>query len=421
MEKRFRMKEKIHNISLVLLVTTVLFCIFSAISCGETSGPGFDLTLWSGLSPEETGVIKQAADNYRKTTGRNISVVHVPFSEILIKYKHLASSEQGPDLVIGPQDWIGELASKNLVAQLEEADFTDEQKILYNPSGLECVMYNGKIYAIPLVVETIALIYNEELVETIPVSLEDIIRDGISFQKSGRDKYGFFFDVNNLYYSWPFFSAFGSSVFDINNGRIDTGKVLLDSPEMVQGMKYLARLKQEYDLIPPNVSTYMMNEVFLSGNMPYCLNGPWILNDLNRQGIKYRVIPIPPMEDGRNLKPFVGVKGIMLNRYASNRTHAVRFMHYLANPENQRTLCTVCNNIPSRFDADTLLIDRPDLRQFFRASLGGVPIPNHPSVNTIWRPMRAALFSCVFEGEMPEKVLPVQVKKVRDRIANTDF
>ena len=64
---------------------------------------------------------------------------------------------------------------------------------------------------------------------------------------------------------------------------MDINKVLLDSPETLAGLKYLADFKKKYNLIPNGSSTDMMNGIFYNNNLMYCLNGPWMLGELKKK------------------------------------------------------------------------------------------------------------------------------------------
>lgn len=393
-----------------------IFLLFIFVSCNRSSEPKPDLVLWSGFGDQEYVALKLIIDEYNKEYSRNVSIVKVPFEELKIKYQVAAPAGQGPDLVTGPQDWVGSFAIAQLISPLSEEEFPQEQKDIYNPVGIEVLTYDEEIYGLPISLETLAIIYNKDLIEEEPQTMEELIEKAAAFNNPSEGKYGFFFELGNLYFSWAFLSGFNAKIFGEDKGKININEVLLYSPETLQGFEFLSSLRNQYRLIPDGATTDMMNGVFYNGNMMFCLNGPWMLGELKNKGMNFGVLPLPPLKNGRRPSPFVGVQGLLLNKMVKNRPLAIELMHYINTPENQKKLCLASGRIPSRHDTLNLIKDQTAMLKFAEAAQYGTPMPNHPALAQVWTPMGEALKLIIIDGHDPETVLNIQVKRIVEDI-----
>jgi len=411
------MKKSTRLLQLVLLFLIIFCSVVFVSSCGGDEGPGpNDIVVWEGMSDKEFTALRSVTEQFKTETGQSVYIIKVPFSELKIKYQIAAPAGQGPDLIIGPQDWIGFFATADLISPLNKSEFSDEQQGSYNPIALQNVSYDRKIYGVPMSMETIAIIYNKKLVPSEPQSMEELLQVASEFDNKDKKQYGFFFEVTNLYYAWPFLAGYGAEIFGETNGKLDQNKVLLNSPQTIEGIKFLLEMKTKYDLIPKGATNDMMNGIFFEKNMPFCLNGPWMLEDVKKQGIDFNVIPIPVLPNGMRPKPFVGVWAVMLNKQVRNRTKAVQLIHYLNKPENQKIICEAGGRIPSRYDALELIDDKDMTHKFAEAAKYGSPMPNHPAMHAVWEPMNNALTLIINEGKAPDQIMKMTVDRINEDI-----
>lgn len=400
----------------VILIIILGALLLALPSCQADSGPVPDLVVWTGMGDQELETLREITRQFNEKNGLNVSIVKVPFGELRIKYQIAAPARQGPDLLTGPQDWIGAFATADLIDYLKESDLPDQERQSYNPVALENMTYDGRIYGLPLFMETVAIIYNKDLVKTEPQTMKELVEQAVDFSATGTDKYGFFFEAGNLYFSWPFLSGYGSRIFGTTNGKMDINNILLNSPETARGMSFLADLKRKYNLLPNGATTDMMCGIFYERNMPFCLNGPWMLGELRNRNIPCGVMPIPLLDNGERPRPFVGVQGVILNKLTRNRQLAIKFMHHLNQPENQKSLCLASGRIPSRFDTLKLIGDQEAILKFAKAAEYGTPMPNHPAMSAVWVPMNEALQLVIKGGKEPQEVLADTVRRIKDDI-----
>ncbi|MCE1248324.1 MAG: maltose ABC transporter substrate-binding protein [Firmicutes bacterium] len=398
----------------------IMLCAVAAVlflpSCSGKKEPPADLVVWSGFVDKELITLKDLTAKFNAENNLHVTVINVPFNELKVKYQVAAPAGQGPDLVTGPMDWVGPFVAADLVSQVTDTEFTAEQKKNYNTAAIDSVKYDGNIYAIPLFMETVAIIYNKDIVPKEPKTMDELIETGAAFNKPADGKYGFFFDITNFYFSWAFFAGNGSEIFGTTDGKMDINKVMLDSPSTIQTLEYLSAMRNKYKLIPDGATTDMMNGIFFEKNLQFSINGPWVMADLRKKGINFEVMPMPPLANGQRPRPFLGLQGVMLNKQAKNRELAVKFMHYINQPENQKAMCLASGRIPSRLDTLDLIKDQTEILKFAEAAKYAYPMPNHPAMGQVWEPMGQALRLVIIDGKDAREVMKLQVERIQSNI-----
>jgi ABC-type glycerol-3-phosphate transport system substrate-binding protein len=104
------------------------------------------LTLWHGWTGAEADTLNNTIIPAWKTANPNATVeaLAVPFDQLKNKYSTDTATGGGPDLLIGPADWVGELATGELIAPLDEmatSDVTDA----YLPATIDQLKFDDKL------------------------------------------------------------------------------------------------------------------------------------------------------------------------------------------------------------------------------------------------------------------------------------
>ena len=102
-----------------------------------------------------------------------IEALAVPFDQLKNKFSTETATGGGPDLLIGPLDWVGELATGELIAPLDEMATADDPGA-FLPATVDALKYDGKLYGMPESFETVALYYNTDLVQTAPATTAEV-------------------------------------------------------------------------------------------------------------------------------------------------------------------------------------------------------------------------------------------------------
>ncbi len=386
----------------------LLFLLASlCAACGTDAGQADTVRLWTGLDAEYP-VIQQVVADFENKTGVRVEMLKVPFEQLRNKFLIAAPAGLGPDLVIGPQDWVGVLATAEQLEPIPDEVLPGRDFV---PVAVQAVRFQGKVYSLPLFMECNALFRNTTLMPTQPATMSDLVRQALEVQQRQPEVKGFYFDLQEPYFAWPFFSAEGAYLLGERDGLTDPDDVGVATPGAVRAAEFLRSLRLEHRLIPSGVSENISRTLFLENKAAVIINGPWILanlRDANRklveQGrppLSYAVDPFPPTASGGQPRPLVGVQGIMLNRRAARRADAIRLMQYLASDDATVAISQASGRPPVRRGALERIRQNRDIAAFARIAEQGVPMPNHPAVNAVWTPLKSAL-ELITTGTSPD-------------------
>jgi arabinogalactan oligomer / maltooligosaccharide transport system substrate-binding protein len=380
-----------------LLVLTVLVSMVGACAPAATPAPAatavpptaapkpVTIKVWHGWTDAgELALFTGTVDAYKKANPNyNVEALAVPFDQLKNKFTTEASTGGGPDLLIGPKDWIGELTNAKLVAPLD--DVAKDILADLNPAALEANKYGGKVMALPESVEAIALWYNKDLVKTPPTNTEDLLT--IAATSGLGLNTGFYQAVGFLY-------GFGGQLFDANQKCVlDQGTGAADF------LDYMLKAKGSTGVVA-DADGGKLDAAFKDKKIGMIFNGPWATGDYSKAlgadklGI---VAPIKITKTGKTFAPFLGTKNLFLsaNSKGDSLTAALAFMKTMVSVDIQSGLTVKAGHIPSNKNVkSTDPIVAGILAQTFSASY----FPNEPQMGAVWTP-GADMITKVIEGK----------------------
>jgi len=405
-----------------LLILIILFLV----GCAQKENKN-KIVLWTGMNTDkELEMLHNMGKEFENTTGIKVDIIPIPFSDLQNKFQIAAPAKQGPDLITGPQDWAGIFAAAKLISPLEEYVPEEEQKKFVSVS-IEGASYENTLYAIPLSFECVALIYNKDFVSKPPSTMEELIKEAKNLtittgegDKKKYERYGFLVTPNDFFVVFPIFSGRGTCVF---NNISDPTSLGLNNDGAKEAARIIYNMRDftEDGFIPEGITGDRVLGTFMEGKTAMIINGPWAINELDKVGRNYGISPLPPFEDENIPKPFVGILGIMLNRFAKNPEAAVKFMLFMNNKENQVKIYKALNRIPARIEA----LQAPEVQAdekimgFYHSAENGIPLPNMPVMSSVWDPMVQSLTLITTEKrDDPDKFIEEQLNTAVKRIQN---
>jgi maltose-binding protein MalE len=337
-------------------------------------------------------------------------------------------AQQGPDLLIGPHDWIGQLCTVDLLAPVP-SDIVDTNSPAFYDIAKRAVTFDGKIYSAPLMMECVVLARNTALCPDKPETLEQLVSQAAVCAEKNPGVLGFAYEMRDFYFTGAFMAGFGAdflAAFSTGTGtELDLSRIDFATPEGIAGATWVADLAKgnKHNLVPQDMKNNTAVELFLKGRLGMMLCGPWNMGAVRASGIPYALEPLP---DGptRPCSPFVGVTGVMLSRYSAQKKGVKELMAYLVSPEVTARLCQSAARAPARVETAQELkesIGDPvvarDLELFSSVAQQGIPMPNHPAVGaTFWSAMQGA-FELIIKGEVaPAEELKSVTERVRAKI-----
>ena len=223
----------------------------------------------------------------------------------------------GPDIILGANDWVptgaknGKLAPITLSASVK-ARFTANQ--LFDLS------YKGSLYGIPLDINNVGMVYNEDLVKNAPKTLGEMV----SYYKANKTKKGLAAGLciaggGTSWGAHSVLSALGGSAYRMKNGAVDTTKDPINPAELAKNIKtYLLDANGKSNGFFPATDTGCKDN-YLAGKVPFAIIGNWEWQDYMAQGFQMNLMPVPGVKAGTYGTMFASVSGAMLTSFAAKR------------------------------------------------------------------------------------------------------
>lgn len=372
------------------------------------------LTVWTHFQDESLQWLQQEVAGYQAAFGVNVELVYVPVNEMVQNMLLNAPQGEGPDLVVTiPHDQLGQLAEAGVLTNMGQlatqnyvSDLTEQARLAFT--------LNGNLYGLPMYVDGVALIVNRGLVPEGPDSLEDML--AIAKAHTTADTFGFLEvqDTDTFYHNFPWIHGFGGYVFGRDaNGNLDPTDVGLANEGSIRAAEFIRSLRYDLQLIPAGVNYDIVHGQFLEGTTAMIVNGPWAIPDYLAAGIDVDVMPIPASEDGTTFAGFMGVQGVVMNEFSTNKIDAANLAKWLIRPDAQVSLAQAGGRIPASQSAAEQVADDPIISGFARALANAVPMPNIPEMGSVWAPMQSA-YALILED--PDSDIPTILQNAVDEI-----
>jgi maltose-binding protein MalE len=369
------------------------------------------LTIWADVV--RAPILTEVAKDYTTATGVPVAVYEIGFGDIRDRLVQQGPAGEGPDLIIGAHDWLGQLVQAGVVAELDPT--LSGKASSFSKVALDAFTYGGKLYGMPYVSEAIALYYNKDLVPTPPTTWDELKATAKQLQDAGTVTQGLCLQKGDPYHTEPILTGFGGYIFgkDPTTGAYDPTDVGLDSPG---GLAYADELDSlvKDGLLKDNVDYGACTTLMTTGKAAFWMTGPWALNDFTKSGINFGVAPIPMMKV--TPRPFVGVQGFMVSKFAKNDLQAKTFLtEYIATDDTMQKLWTADPRLPVWNELATKMTD-PNIIAFTQSASAGDPMPAIPEMSNVWGAWTDAINLVFAQTQDAEQAFKDAAVKIRGLI-----
>lgn len=358
------MKNPVNRLLALLLVTVMLLPL---VSCGssdseQTGGAKKDVTVsvminqtWNKPSMESLAK-KYESEN----AGVRIDYQVIPDNEFGQLLKSKIASKEVPEIVMDNY--------QSLAKSVNMADtFVDIRDRSWYPELLnrDQILIDGGAYVLPIngSADPFGMIYNTEVYEAnnieIPTTYEEFLAvcetlkaNGVTpIVLTGKDDWTIGMWVVTM---------FPNVMYGVENGwdDLNTGKVRFsDVPEFKAALEVLNELVSKGYVNDDFLAcTYDMGQQMISeGTAAMTLQGAWLINECTSKfpDAKFSMYPFPFME---NAKFASGqFSGFNVFKNSKNVDEALKFIDFLAQPENMAQICSDWNFIPPFSQCETEL------------------------------------------------------------------
>lgn len=356
-----------------------------------------DLVIWADATTAP--VVTKLANQFASKNGVKVAVQIS--NDVRGQYGTAFKAGQAPDVILGAHDWMGELVANGSIATLQVPANVMSG---FDKNAAAAAKYNNQTYAVPYGVESLALVRNTALAPTAPKTMADLVKAGkdcVSSKKCTNILSNQMGKEGNAYNSYPFLSAFdGGGIFGTKaNGDYDAAKVIVNSAGSVKGAQAMAALGKE-GALSTNIDSTNADTLFATGKTPFEITGPWSIPAFQKAGIKYAIDPLPTLEGGGAMKPFLGVQMFYVSSKAKNTAVAQAFVtQFMTTKDAQVAMFDTGKRPPALTAAyEAVKGSDKDVEAWAAAGKEGKPMPNIPAMNAVWKPLGLA-FADVVSGK----------------------
>jgi len=298
------------------LAASLALTLVAGVNTVPASAADKELVVWADETrgPNLTKTLAAKSD---WVSGYKITVKAFSSFDALKEAVDKSTDLTGPDIILGANDWVptgaknGKLAPITLPASVK-ARFTANQ--LFDLS------YKGNLYGVPLDINNVGMVYNENLVKNAPKTLGEMV----SYYKANKDKKGLAAGLciaggGTSWGAHSVLSALGGSAYRMKNGAVDTTKDPINPAELAKNIKtYLLDANGKSNGFFPATDTGCKDN-YLAGKVPFAIIGNWEWQDYMAEGFQMNLMPVPGVKAGTSGTMFASVSGAMLTSFAAKR------------------------------------------------------------------------------------------------------
>ena len=355
---------------------------------------GAKLVFWTG----DTEFGKAVAQNFEEEYGVPVTVEEVGLGAI-DKIALSGPAGTGADVFMSPHDSFQHGLASGLFLELDESIVSSLKERIYDV-GMKTVTYEGKVYGVPVSLETTCLFYNKDLIEGEPAAtVEEIIEKAPNFNDPDNNIFYFLATIGDGYKIYPMLSAYGFSLFGADG--TDQENPGFDSDEFEKGLELVRSL---HDIMPINSidlgNVSFLKSQFMDGKVAYEFSGPWDITTFKESGVNFGVTVLPTF-NGKQLTPFAGVQNAHVSAFTKYPIAAQLFIQYLVTDESAGIMYAKANKITTLRDVSQVkgLSEDVYIKPFIEQFANSYPMPSVPRISYYWS-IAARTCQSVFDGQL---------------------
>ncbi|MBK3645925.1 MULTISPECIES: extracellular solute-binding protein [Streptomyces] len=378
----------------------------AATACGgsdsgsdKSSGP-VTITWWDTSNATNEAPTYQALIKQFEAANKNIKVkyVNVPFDQAQNKFDTAAGSKGAPDILRSEVGWTPAFAKKGYFLPLDGTDaLADKDK--FQSSLITQAQYQGKTYGVPLVTDTLALVYNKALfkkagITEAPKTWDELKADAAKVQD--KAKVDGYWGSTQAYYAQSFLYGEGTDTVDAS-----AKKITVNSPAAKKAYGTWLSLFSGKGLHKADTTADAyahIQDAFVNGKVASIIQGPWeITNFYKGSAFKDKSnLGIATVPAGSTGKAGAPTGGHNLSVYAgSDSAHqkaALKFVNFMTSAKSQTEIALKNSTLPTRADAYTSEVKAdPGIAGYQGVLSAAQPRPALPEYSSLWGPLDTEL------------------------------
>ncbi|WP_339063880.1 extracellular solute-binding protein [Tepidibacillus marianensis] len=410
----------------ILIIVVSVFILLSG--CGLTNPSKSNQTAVQAPKPtklviwEDTGkraVIDSVISSFSQKYGIQVEVREIDSTKSIEQLKQEGPAGTAPDVITMSHEQLGQAVTLGLVMPLLTDKTVANQ---YTDSAIKAMTYKGQLFGLPRSVDAPILIYNKNLLNQPPTTMDELYTFSQGFTKNGY--FGFLAPWDQFRYASGVLNGFGGYIFGEKEG-IPTSKNLgLNQQGAVTGLEYIQKWYGD-GLFPTEIigatGLQMIDTLFTSNRVAAVMNDSRALTTYQNAGINYGIAPLPTLTNGKPIKTLMNVNGWFVTAYSSHQDWAMKLVAELASPDHAKNRLTANGEVPpiKSFNNDSTLLSNELAKAIYTQSLNSEPTPNLPEMAQVWDPMNRALQLTITNRLTPQNALDEAVKTIQQQIQTT--
>jgi arabinogalactan oligomer / maltooligosaccharide transport system substrate-binding protein len=383
-----------------------------------------DLVIWT--DDTKLDAITEVADAFAKANGITVGVQAIVDTRAAFITANTAGN--GPDVVVGAHDWIGQLVANGSIDPLQ---LSADSLSGYAPNAVKAVTYDGQVYGLPYGVEALALYCNKTYAPDTYATLDDAIAAGQAAKDQGLVESALNVPqgVNgDPYHMEPLYTSAGGYLFGTTaDGSYNAEDLGVGTPAGIAAAEKIATLGDAGSkVLSTAISGDNAISLFASGKAACLISGPWALNDvttgLGADG--FTIQPIPGFAGMGPAQPFMGTQAFYVASNGKNKSFAEAFITGTTegslNTEAAMTSLYQSANLPPAMTSvrESVAAANPITEVFAQAADGAAPMPAIPAMDQVWTPLGQA-YAAIIGGADPTETMTAAADTIKAAIAKS--
>ncbi len=290
-------------------------------------------------SYSEQDVRNMTAEFEKENPLIRISLEFVSYEALHDKIIAAAASGSGYDVILIDVIWPAEFAAQGILRDItKEIPKSMLDKVF--SGAWDTVLYKGRYYGIPWILDTEYLFYNKEMLKKAgisapPKTLNDMVDQAKIIKNKGIVKYPIIWawqQSENVFLNYVVLVAgFGGSFFDAN------GNPLFNSGGGLKALEYMVQSLKDGVSNPASLQAISDDElrVFGSGQAAFALNWTYMYSIANTDSSQSKVVGqvgvVPTPGDGEHVQiaSVNGSMGLGITQSSKNPKEALKYIEYL--------------------------------------------------------------------------------------------
>lgn len=365
----------------------------------KASGP-VTITWWDTSNATNEAPTYQALVKEFEAANKDVKVkyVNVPFDQAQNKFDTAAGASGAPDVLRSEVGWTPAFAKKGFLLPLDGTEaLTDEAK--FQPSLIEQAKYEGKTYGVPIVTDTLALVYNKALftkagLTEAPKTWADLKTAAAAVKtKTGVDGY---WGSTQAYYAQSFLYGEGTDTVDATAKKITVNSAAAKKAYGTWLGLFDGKGLHKADTTADAYAH--IQDAFVNGKVAAIVQGPWEITNFYK-GTAFKdkanlgIATVPASSTGKAGAPTGGHNlSVYAGSDAAHQKAALKFVNFMTSAKSQSQIALKNSTLPTRDDAYTAEVKAdPGLAYYQSVLPAAQPRPALPEYSSLWGPLDTEL------------------------------